>query len=105
MTKFEQFEKAFDEKYEEDIYKFIDEFESDNSLPFGGKLEQDLDEIKYDSYGSENSQLGKIFYFADFDIYIKFYGTRQSYAGEEWDGYKEVIPTTKIIRIFEEIKK
>ena len=62
MTKFEQFKKAFDEKYsDESVYDFISDFESDNSLPFGGKLEQDLDEIKYDSYGDENSTLEKIF--------------------------------------------
>lgn len=104
MTQFEKFKRAFDEKYDKDIDQFINNFKYKGELLFGGKLEQDLDEIKYDSYGSEDSQLGKIFYFADFGIYIKFYGTRQSYAGEEWDDYEQVIPTTKIIRIFEEVK-
>ena len=102
MTKFEQFKKAFDEKYsDESVYDFISDFESDNSLPFGGKLEQDLDEIKYDSYGDEDSVLERVFYFPDYDVYVKFEGTRQSYNEEEWDSMREVKPTQRIINTFE----
>ncbi len=103
--KFKQFEQAFEEHevYEGNIYELIEATEDWNSnvVPFGGKLVQDIDEEIYDSYGYENSTLGRVFYFEEFDINVLFYGTRSSYNGTEWDGYREVKETTQIIKKWE----
>ncbi len=97
MTKFEEFEKAFEERYEEGIYEFMNERNPD----FGGEEVEDLDQVSYDSYGSEDSILERIYYFRDFDIYVKFEGTRCSYQGEEWDTMREVKQVQKTITTWE----
>lgn len=103
--KFRQFEKAFEEHevYQGNIYELVEATKGWNNkeLPFGGKLVADLDEEEHDSYGYENSTLKRVFYFEDFGINVMFYGTRQSYAGEEWNGYKEVIEGTKVVKTWE----
>lgn len=102
MSKFEEFKQAFNERFEEGIYEFIDKYEgSGEDIPFGGKLIEDLDEYNYDSYGSEDSTLKRIYYFEDFDIYILFEGTRQSYSGEDWDEFREVKKGTKVVEFWE----
>ena len=100
---FQGFKEAFDAKYEGNIYDFIDksENEEDVFLPFGLKLEANNDVVEHDSYGSEDSTLERVFYSEEFDIHIKFFGTRQSYSGEEWDGFYEVKKGVKTIIVWE----
>jgi hypothetical protein len=102
MTNFQKFQEAFDAKYEGEIYDFIDQSEyKPEELPFGLKLVEENDVIEHDSYGSEDSYLERIFYSEEFDIHVKFFGTRQSYSGEDWDGYYEVKQGTKTITVWE----
>lgn len=100
MTKFEEFSKEFKESYES-IYEFIDESDSEKELIAGGKLIENLDVEAYDSYGSEDSTLERVFYFEKYDIHVKFEGTRCSYRGEEWDEYNEVKKQLKTITVWE----
>jgi len=95
--------RAFNKKYEEDISEFISENEDlqEGEIPWEGKLVEDLDEDGYDSYGSEDSKLRRIYYFGEFDIYVEFTGTRQSYNGEDWDAMKEVKQVEKTILTWE----
>lgn len=99
---FQKFKEVFYEKYQEGIYNFIDDSE-DNSkeLPFGLVLEANNDCVEHDSYGSEDSTLERVFYSEEFGIYVKFFGTRQSYSGEEWDGFYEVKKRSKTIIVWE----
>lgn len=102
MTNFQKFQEAFDAKYEGEIYDFIDQSEyKPEELPFGLKLVEENDVIEYDSYGSEDSSLERIFYSEEFDVHVKFFGTRQSYSGEDWDGYYEVKQGVKTITVWE----
>lgn len=99
MTKFEQFQEAFKKHFEENGWEFL--YEEQEETVLGGKLVENLDEQAYDSYGSEDSTLRRVYYFADFDIFVAFEGTRCSYQGEEWDDYKEVKKVDKIITVWE----
>ncbi len=106
MSNFEDFKKAFFEKFEEEdgISEFIYLYEdSKKEIPFGGKFIEDLDEIAHDSYGSEDSSLERIYYFEEFDIYISFEGTRCSYSGEDWDDFREVKRATKTVEVWETV--
>lgn len=98
MTKFEEFEKKF--KYE--YYSGVSEFMENNKINF--TFVKDNTEENYDSYGNEDTKLSKIYFFPDFDIYVEFYGTRQSYNGTEWQGMREVKPIEKVVTNFEEVK-
>jgi hypothetical protein len=101
MSNFKQFEEAFNEKYES-IYDFIESTEDRNpEIPFNGKLIENADETRYDSYGNEDSELVRVFHFADFDLNVMFEGTRCSYEGEEWDTMKEVKQVQKTITSWE----
>jgi len=101
MTNFEKFKQQFDKDYE-NLYAFEDKVMWNNSnIPYNGRLEAKNDNVRYDSYGNEDSSLERVYYFTDFDIYVKFSGTRQSYNGTEWYDMREVQPTTKIINTFE----
>lgn len=98
MTNFERFKEAFDEKYLGNIYDFI--YSSD--IPFGGKVLEFENSTVYNSYGNENSNIYKIYYFEDFDVYVKFNGNRASYQGEEWyNSCQEVKPVEKVVKTFE----
>ncbi len=97
MTKFEEFEKEFNEKFES-IYDYIDNFKKE---PFGGTLVVNSDNVKYDSYGNEDTDLGRVIYFEKYDINVMFSGTRCSYQGEEWDEMKEVKQTQKTIIVWQ----
>lgn len=100
MTNFDRFKQAFDEMYLNNIYNFI----YSNSIPFGGKVVEFENDIIYDSYGNENSNIYKIYYFEDFDVYIKFSGYRASYSGEDWyNSYQEVKPVEKTIKTYESL--
>jgi hypothetical protein len=104
MTNFQKFQEAFYAKYKDVIYDFIDQSESnlnERPLPFGLKLVENNDGIENDSYGSEYSFLERIFYSEEFDVHAKFFGTRQSDSGEDWDGYYEVKQGTKTITVWE----
>jgi len=101
MTNYERFEKDFNETYN-GIYYFIDNnctLKDKEPLKFEEK--ENNDKIYHDSYGDEDSVLERVFYFPDYDVYVKFEGTRQSYNGEEWDSMREVKPTQRIINTFE----
>lgn len=100
MSNFKQFEEAFNERYES-IYDFINSTEVRNPVPFNGKLIEYGDETRYDSYGNEDSQLSRIFYFEEFDVNVMFRGTRCSYEGEEWDTMREVKQVQKTITSWE----
>lgn len=100
MDYFKQFDTRFKEVFD-GTYEFIDEMDCGRN-PLNLVLIQDNDEVSHDSYGYENSRLERIFQTPDFgDIYIKFYGTRCSYQGEDWDGYVETKPIIKTITKFE----
>ena len=100
MTNFEKFEKNFNETYES-IYDFMENYTLKNKEPLKFEEKENNDKIYHDSYGDEDSVLERVFYFPDYDVYVKFKGTRQSYNGEEWSNMQEVKPTTKIINTFE----
>ena len=101
MSNFKQFEEAFNEQYES-IYDFIESTEARHPvITFNGKLIENGDETRYDSYGNEDSQLSRIFYFEEFDVNVMFGGTRCSYEGEEWDTMREVKQVQKTITSWE----
>jgi len=100
MTKFEEFEIAFDKTYNS-IYNFMDGYPKKGENPLNFLEKENKDDIKHNSYGYEDSTLERVFYFPDYNIYIKFTGTRQSYHGEDWYSMKEVKPVQKIINTFE----
>lgn len=101
MTNFEIFEKQFKEDYES-IYDFIDTNSSEHStIPYNGELKANKDNIEHDSYGNEDSTLSRVYYFGLYDLYVEFYGYRNSYSGEEWEGMKQVFLTTKTINVYE----
>lgn len=100
MTKFEEFEIVFDKTYS-DIYDFIENKTKEGEDPLIFLEKENKDNIQHDSYGYEDSTLERVFYFPEYDIYIKFLGTRQSYSGEDWYSMKEVNPVQKIINTFE----
>ncbi len=104
MSQFEEFNKKFKEVFpgedETSIYNFIDEFDCSKN-PLNAELKEDNDDIQYDSYGAEDSKLCKVFYFSEFNIFVQFSGTRESYSGTEWQEMKEVKPTTKTIETYE----
>jgi hypothetical protein len=97
MTKFEEFKQEFDEKFES-IYEYIEDF---NTEPFGGKLMDNNDNVNYDSYGNEDTDLERVIYFEKYDINVMFSGNRSSYDGEEWDEMKEVKSTQKTITVWQ----
>lgn len=99
MSSFQEFKEKFEQDFPDGIYEFINENEDKvEGIPYEGKLILDGDEETYDSYGSEDSSLRRVYQFGD--IYVEFTGTRQSYSGEEWTGMKEVFLTTKTIEVF-----
>ncbi len=101
MSQFEEFKNKFNEFYKNSIYKFIEDFQDNNYIPFELELMEDYDTPEYDSYGNENTYLAKVFYFKEYKIYVKFEGSRQSYMGEEWNTIKEFFPITKTIQTYE----
>jgi hypothetical protein len=100
MTNYERFEKDFNETYTS-IYDFIENDTNIGKEPLKFEEKENNDKIYHDSYGNEDSVLERVFYFPDYDVYVKFEGTRQSYNGEEWDSMREVKPTQRIINTFE----
>lgn len=100
MTNYEKFEKDFNETYN-NIYDFIENDLDEGKEPLKFEEKENNDKIYHDSYGDEDSVLERVFYFPDYDVYVKFEGTRQSYNGEEWDSMREVKPTQRIINTFE----
>ena len=104
MNNFSQFKLDFDKYLEEYRDGSLGElmYSEPDNFPLNGKLVENKDSIEYDSYGSEDSTLKRIYNFPDYDINVMFYGTRCSYQGEEWDGYKEVQSIIKTITVWEE---
>lgn len=99
MSQFDKFIKEFDSKYK-NIYSFMDALKN-NTSSINFRIVENKDQINHDSYGNENSSLHRVVYFEDYDIYVMFLGTRESYNGEEWYSMKEVIPVTKTIQTYE----
>lgn len=105
MSNYNKFLIKFGETFEgneveDQIYKFIYKFDEKEN-PLNAELKEDNDDIQHDSYGNEDSILKRVFYFPEFDIFVEFSGTRQSYNGEEWTEMKEVKPVTKTIETYE----
>ena len=100
MTNYKRFEKDFNEIYAS-IYNFIDNDSKDGKEPLKFEEKENNDKIYHDSYGDEDYVIERVFYFPDYDVYVKFEGTRQSYNEEEWDSMREVKPTQRIINTFE----
>lgn len=100
MTNYERFEKDFNETYTS-IYDFIEDDAKESKEPLKFEEKENNDKIYHDSYGDEDSVLERVFYFPDYDVYVKFEGTRQSYNGEDWNSMREVKPTQRIINTFE----
>lgn len=99
---FEKFKQDFEQEFGKDLYEFIDRTEIlELQIPFNGKLVQNLDQEAYNSYGYEDSKLRRVFFFEDHGIHVEFYGFRQSYHGEEWEGFREVKQTQKTITVWE----
>lgn len=95
------FKEEFNKKFKS-IYDFMDAWEYEKErIPWKMELVQESDDPQYDSYGSEDTDLAKIFYVKDFDVYVKFVGNRSSYQGTEWYSLNEVTPKTKTIKYYE----
>ncbi len=110
MSQFEEFRKKLVETYPEkdldiSIYRFMEDFFDFNKNPLNGELKENQDELSYDSYGSEDTELKRIFYFSEFSIFVQFSGTRASYEGEEWDEMIKVKPIQKIIEGYEQVNE
>ena len=103
MSNFKQFKEDFnqvlEDKFEGDLFELM--YNEPEEFPLEGELVENKDSIEYDSYGSEDSTLERIYHFPKYDIYVMFYGTRSSYEGEDWDGFKEVKKIEKIINVWE----
>lgn len=99
MSQFKEFKAKFDKLYKA-LDSFIYVFEEGNN-PLELALKSNLDKEEYNSYGYEDSVLKRVFYSKEFDIFVMFSGTRQSYQGEEWNEMKEVKPITKTIEVYE----
>ena len=97
MTKFEEFKQEFNEKFDS-IYDYMEDFGDE---PFGGVLVENNDNLKYDSYGNEESDLERVIYFEKYDINVMFSGERCSYDGEDWDEMKEVNKVEKTITVWQ----
>lgn len=101
---FDKFKEVFEETFD-NVYIFMNkdewEYEDITSCPFEYELQDNLDDISHDSYGNEDSDLRRIYYIKDFDIYVEFRGNRSSYQGEEWFDYKEVNKAIKTISVWE----
>lgn len=102
MSQFKKFKEKFEEIFEKEnaYYEFIECFEEGRN-PLSAELKENNDNEEYDSYGSEDSVLNRVFYFPEFDIFVQFLGTRQSHVGEEWNSMQEVKPVTKTINTYE----
>lgn len=99
---YKHFKGLFEEQFPDGIYDFINQADyQDFVIPWEGKLVENLDDTRYDSYGNEDSTLRRIYHFQEFDIYVEFYGTRTSYNGEDWNVMQEVKRTEKTIQIWE----
>ena len=60
-----------------------------------------ITEVKYDSYGYEDSSLSRVYYHEELDLYVRFSGRRCSYEGEVWDKLDFVKPVKKEILFYE----
>lgn len=85
------YENAWDDEAKQAKEKFLEKWDQI----------EDLEQIEYDSYGSEDSTLGYVFQDKESERYIKVLGKRQSYVGKEWDSIQEVRPQQKIITVYE----
>ena len=104
MDNFFKFKGYFDFILEKHFYNNLSEFiynQEEFKQHINFELVEDLDDESYDSYGNEDTKLNRIYYFPTFNIHVSFYGTRCSYNGTDWEGYKEVKPITKTITTWE----
>jgi len=106
MSNFDKFKQKLIDTYSEkkevdNLYIAMEDFFDLKKNPLDLELVEDLDEVEYDSYGSEDSTLKRIFYSKEFDIFVEFLGTRCSYEGEEWKEMKEVKKIIKTIEVYE----
>lgn len=91
------------EKFQEELEKvggYVGDWLDKGSESFALVLEDD--NIRYDSYGSEDSFLRRVFHCPETGEYIELTGTRCSYEGEDWNTVPNIVkPVTKVITKFE----
>lgn len=91
------------EKFQEELEKvggYVGDWLDKGSEAFVLVMEDD--NIQYDSYGSENSTLRRVFHCPETQEYIELVGTRCSYEGEDWEKTPNIVkPVTKVITKFE----
>lgn len=107
MTNFEKFKEQFDKDYK-NVSNFMEKYEYTNvNIPYNGVLEANNDYTsESDSYGDGATEyIERIYNFADFNIYIKFNGSRDSYDGARWANFVEVKPSEKQVITFEPVKQ
>lgn len=98
MSQFSSFKEKFDNTYRT-INDFIWDVEESNELE--AELKENEDEVDHDSYGNEETTLSRVYYFHDWDVHVRFTGSRSSYDGEDWIRMTEVKPTIKTIHTYE----
>lgn len=102
--KAEEFEKQIVERFGF-IDDFIHPYEKKQQEAFlaenGIELVETLDEENYDSYGSEDSTLRRIYKHHETSNLFEIYGRRSSYGGTEWYGIKDVELKTKQVHYYE----
>lgn len=99
MNQFDKFKAVFDEQFD-NIEQFIDAFDNGNNS-LNGELKLNETEDISDSYDYTDENLKRVFYFPEFNIYVKFTGRNQSYDGTTWSGMEEVKEVTKTISVYE----
>lgn len=105
LSNFEIFKFLFNKMFDGDLYEMIEALEEDfdgvnSKLPFDIEYEE-LDEEEYDSYGYEDTKLRRVVHVPRLDLHVMFEGTRRSFSGEEWHGFREVKPVVKKITTYE----
>lgn len=102
-----EFNDLIEEKFEDGLFGFAEQEDTEEGQSHSDFLiENNLEFVEnndveaYDSYGSEDSILERVFLHKPSGNYFMVYGTRQSYSGTEWDGIKEVNKTEKTITVW-----
>jgi hypothetical protein len=107
-TSFDRLKKDIEDLLEHNYYDLGDFAcrAKEHTLPAGTnlkvELEADLTVEAYDSYGDEDTYLGLVFRFPDYDdILVLFEGKRQSHSGDNWTGFRQVESKTRSVHYYE----
>jgi hypothetical protein len=102
MNNQEIFNQRFEELYEDGVYELVEDLqENPESNKIGLTLVSNDDVINYDSYGSEDSKLKRIYRHEELDLFVRLSGTRCSYSGTDWNNLEFVNPQTKQVTYYE----